>query len=484
MKKIILFTAFLAIFSFFLKPPTDPDLFWHLRYGEEILKTGQIPYGDQYSFTLPGYQWANSYWLSEVLIFLLVSKTGFLLPIILFTLLGAVTYLAVGFWGRLGKASSEAVASAAFLGAFVSWPILGLRPQTISLALLGSVFIIIHHFWQGHRPKLIFLLPVIFLFWANLHAGFILGLILIWAFLLADLVRQAAQKLWKLGSIAQPSLSFSQIKTLFFLNTISTSVTLVNPYGFGLWRTVLNDASSPTIKNQIAEWLAPNFHYEFGLIFFLYLLLLLFLVYLLRMRIHPVRLLILLLFGFLALAAVRHISVFALLSTPLLAEELTLLPWAKVNSAHKRLALVLFFGLLSLLWLGLYSPQIYQATRSLEALAKEGDYPYGAVEYLKKNPQERIFNEYGWGGYLIWQLPQNKTFIDGRMPGWRTKDKDILEDYGNIIDLKKDGPRLLKTWQIKTVLVSPDYPLVQFLKISPEWEKRYEDETAVIYTRK
>lgn len=484
MKKIILVTAFLAIFSFFLKPPTDPDLFWHLRYGEEILKTHQIPYGDQYSFTLPGYRWADSYWLSEVLIYLLVSKTGFLLPIILFTLLGAVTYLAVGFWGRVGKVNSEAVAGAAFLGAFVSWPILGLRPQTISLTLLGLIFIIIHQFWLDSRPKLIFLLPVVFLFWANLHAGFTLGLILIWSFLFAELAQQVVQKLWRFRAIPQPSLNFSQIKILFFVNTFSTLITLVNPYGFGLWRTVFNDASSPTIKNQIAEWLAPNFHYEFGLVFFLYLLLLLFLAYLVRMRIHPVRLLILLLFCFLALAAVRHISVFALLSTPLLAEELMLLPWRKINFAYKRLTLVLFLGLFSLVWLGQYLPQIYKATRNLKNLAEEGNYPYGAVEYLKKNPQERIFNEYGWGGYLIWQLPQNKTFIDGRMPGWRRGDKDILEDYSNIIDLKKDGPDLLKSWQIKTVLVSPDYAIVQFLKMNPGWEKRYKDETAVIYTRK
>src|SRR3989304_10304987 len=104
MKKLVLLAAFLALFSLFLKPPTDPDLFWHLRYGEEILKTGQIPYGDKFSFTLPGYPWANSYWLSEVLIFYLVAKAGFLVTVLLFAFLGALTYFGVGLGARLKKA--------------------------------------------------------------------------------------------------------------------------------------------------------------------------------------------------------------------------------------------------------------------------------------------------------------------------------------------------------------------------------------------
>ena len=485
MKKLVLLAAFLALFSLFLRPPTDPDLFWHLRYGEEILKTGQAPQGDQFSFTLPGYPWANSYWLSEVLIFYLFSKTGFLFPALFFSFLGAVTFLAVGFWARAGKANVWAISGAAFWGAVVSFPILGFRPQTISLALLGLVFILLHQFWLNKRPKLIFLLPLVFLLWTNLHAGFALGLVLIWLFWGAELGRLLVQKFFKIGRAITPFLTPAQLKILLGVNLFSSLISLINPYGAGLWQTILNDATSQTIKNQIAEWLAPNLHSEFGLLFFFYLLALGVLSYVTRAKIHPTRLALLGLFALLALGSVRNISIFALLVAPFLAEELTGLPWKKISFPHKRLALVLFLGLFTLAWLWQYLPQIYKSTRSLKNLAEQGNYPYGAVEYLKKHPQERIFSEYGWGGYLIWQLPESKTFIDGRMPGWKKKDgKEILEDYGKIIDLKKEGPELLESWQIETVLLPPDYPLVQYLKIHSDWEKIYEDKTAIIFARR
>ena len=480
----ILFSSFLAIFFLFLKPPTDPDLFWHLRYGEEILKTYKIPYENHFSFTFLGYRAADSWWLSEVLIFWLVSKTGFFLPTLLFAALGAVTFLAVGFWARVGKASAGAISGAAFFGAFVSWQILGLRPQTISLALLGLVFILLHQFWLGKRVKLIFFLPLIFILWANLHTGFALGLILIWLFWSLELSRILIQKYFKLPKLEFPQLTPSRLKLLLGINALSTLGTLVNPYGIGLWQTIFNDAASPKIKNEILEWLAPNFHSELGLLFLFYLFILVVLAWRTKIKIHPTRFLILGTFCFLALAAVRHISVFVLLATPLLAEELSLLPWKKFAFPYKNLALALFFLTFALVWAWQFFPRTFKATRSGRNLAIIGGYPYEAVEYLKKHPQKRIFNEYGWGGFLIWQLPQGKTFIDGRMPGWRKDGREIFGDYIKVVDLEKDLQEVLDFWAVETFLISPDTPLAQYLKIHSDWEERYRDETAVIFARR
>lgn len=484
MNKIVIFSAFLAIFMLFLKPPNDPDLFWHLRYGEEILKTHQIPYEDQFSFTMSGYQWADSYWLSEVLFYFLVSKTGFLFPALLFAFLGAVPFLAVGFGARLGQADSRLIAIASFLGAIVSYPILGFRPQAISIVLFGVVIIIIHQFWLNKRAKLIFLLPLIFLLWANLHAGFTLGLFLVWSFWGFELGRFFYAKLLKTEEITRPYLALSQLKLLFGLLFLSSLVTFCNPYGVGLWQTILNDATSSEIKKQIAEWMAPDLHGEFGLFFFFYLLVLVVLAYLGRIRIHPTRFLILLVFSFFALAAVRHIAILAMLATPFLAEELSVMPWKKINFRYKILALILFLLFFSFAWAVPIVPQTFQSTRNLKNLATDGGYPYDAVEYLKSHPQERILAEYGWGGYLIWQLPQSKTFIDGRMPGWKRGQKEILTDYVKVVDLQNEGPQLLDHWQVQAVLLPPDYPLNQYLKLHPNWEKNYEDKSAVIFTRR
>lgn len=480
-KPALLLTAFLAILFLFLRSPVDPDLFWHLRYGEEILQTHQLSYKDQFSFTFTGYQAADSWWISEILIFYLVSKIGFFLTALFFAFLGAMAFLAVALWASLGKVNAGAVAISAFSGALVAAPVIGLRPQTISLFFFGLVFILLNQFWSLRRPKLIFLLPFIFLLWANTHAGFILGLILIWVFWLLELGRRLKQKFLKIPKIATPVLNNFQLKLLLVLNLSAFLMTFVNPYGAGLWRTVLNDAASSKIKNQIMEWASPNFRSELGIILLFYLLALVVLFYLGKMRIHPTRLLILLTFSFFALAAVRHLSFLALVATPLLAESLAAAPGKKVYFPYKNLALVLFLTLFTLGWAWQTLPQTYRDSRNVKNLAAAGNYPYEAVEYLKKHPPERMFNDYGWGGYLIWQLPQNKTFIDGRMPGWKKEGREILDDYDKIINLKKDFEENLTFWDIKTVLISTDSPLAQYLKIHPQWEKRYEDQVAVIF---
>lgn len=483
MKKLVLTFTFLAIFILFVRPPTDPDLFWHLRYGEEILKAGQIPYGDQFSFTFPGYPWANSYWLSEVLIFFLVSKTGFLFPTLFFALLAAATFFAISSWAEVEKVNFWAASGAAFLGAVVVWPILGLRPQTLSLVLLGLVFILLHQFWLKKRPRLIFFLPLIFLFWANLHAGFNLGLSLIWLFWLTEGCRILMRKFFR-TPLLEPLLTTGQLKILLGINLLSTLVTLVNPYGVGLWQTILNDAASPQIKNQINEWLAPDSHSELGLLFFLYFLSLILLAWWQRKKLHPTRLAMLLLFALFALAAVRHVSVFILLSTPFLTEEIAALPWRRINSPYKKLVFPLFLLFFSLLWGLQFLPQTFKASKDVKSLAAAGNYPYEAVNFLKEHPQERMFNEYGWGGFLIWQLPENKTFIDGRMPGWKRDERGILEDYGKVTDLKEGFEKILDFWRVESILTYPNYALAQYLKIHPNWEKIYEDKTAIIFTRR
>lgn len=484
MRKIILFLAFLAIFLLFIKSPTDPDFFWHLRYGEEILKTGQVPYEDRFSFTFPGYRWANSYWLSEVLIYFLVAKTGFFLPVLVFAALGAATFLAVALGARVEKVTLSAALAAAFWGAVVALPILGLRPQTLSLIFTGLIFLALNQFWLKKRPKLIFLLPVIFLVWANSHAGFILGLILIWLFWVLESGRFLAQKFLKSPKMASPYLTPSQLKILLGINFLSTLVTLVNPYRFGLWQTVLNDAASDKIKNQIVEWASPDFHTELGLLFFFFLLALVVLAFWGRTRVHLTRFLILLVFGLMALAAVRHIAIFALLATPFLAEELTALPWEKVKFPQQNLALGLFFLVFSLATAVQFVPQTFQASRSIKDLALAGDFPYQAVEYLKAHPQERMFNLYNWGGFLIWQLTDNKTFIDGRMSGWKKNGRVALDDDGQIRNLRGDFTEVIEFWQIQSFLIPPNSPLAAYLKIHPDWEKRYEDKIAIIFVRR
>lgn len=111
-------------------------------------------------------------------------------------------------------------------------------------------------------------------------------------------------------------------------------------------------------------------------------------------------------------------------------------------------------------------------------------YPYAAVEYLKNNPVgERILNDYNWGGYLIWKLPERKFFIDGRMDNFFVNGESFAKEQWRVVNLQPEWEAVLEKYQIDAVLLSPEWPVAQALRISPKWKLLFEDETTVLFEK-
>src|SRR3990167_8945503 len=85
-RKLIDPLVYLFVFIFFLNLPTDPDLGWHLKYGEYLFKTGHILRDNIFSTMMPDYKWVNHSWASDLLVYFFFDKLGFFGV----TILGAV----------------------------------------------------------------------------------------------------------------------------------------------------------------------------------------------------------------------------------------------------------------------------------------------------------------------------------------------------------------------------------------------------------
>jgi hypothetical protein len=138
-------------------------------------------------------------------------------------------------------------------------------------------------------------------------------------------------------------------------------------------------------------------------------------------------------------------------------------------------------------------------------------YPCRAVSFLQARPEYNSFNllnDYGWGGYLIKNLPERKLFIDGRLPQITISDRTYLEEYYEFY--KKDGAiaEKLKQYQIRLILMpvrDRDFKIKKWEKLffgikeeelgarnylrdyliaSPDWQPIYYDGTAVVYFKK
>ena len=109
------------------------------------------------------------------------------------------------------------------------------------------------------------------------------------------------------------------------------------------------------------------------------------------------------------------------------------------------------------------------------------EYPTAALEFMQRQHIDgRIFNNYRWGGYMEWNAPQLKIFIDGRA--------DIFVYNGTFDDhlkavLIRSPFEVLDKYKIDYVLLEPAKPLTYLLKHSPAWHPIYTDKAAVLFER-
>ena len=95
--------------------------------------------------------------------------------------------------------------------------------------------------------------------------------------------------------------------------------------------------------------------------------------------------------------------------------------------------------------------------------------------------QGRVLNEYAWGGYLIWQAPEYKTFIDGRTDIFDYT--GVLNEYIAFHRVLEDPQALLEKYRVDYCLLHKDTPVASVLGYLPDWRRIYADDLAVIFER-
>lgn len=445
---------FLAVFLIFLLPPTDPDLGWQLRCGQLIWQHQGFCSQNQFSVLLGGYHWANHHWLYQAMIWGIWGRWGLWGLTIFNALLVAGAffffYLAIENW-VLEKILAVVLTIIFGWGVFA----LGLRSQLLGIFYFNFLLWLASHFKK--RPRLVFLIPLVMLFWANSHGGsVILGLVLIAG--LFSLIRPI-RGIW------------------FIIGGLSVGATLLNPFGLGIYTEAWRHFAVVPLNTLIAEWTPPP---AFLWWFILLTSLSIFLLCPFAFFLFP--------FTFLALKARRNIPFFFFLSFYLLFAQGVA---ARIYSAERKsLAWLLVFVFL-LFGFFVRLPLAFSQNSSWQSYCQASslNYPCRAVEFLQKQAGGgNIFNRYEWGGFLIWQLSDYKIFVDGRMPAWVTPSgKSPYTVYLETLQTQPGWQETLKDYNINWILISPGTFMDLLLSPNPEkfgWQEVFRNETSVVYKRK
>lgn len=461
----------LGLFAMAARNAVDPDLWWHLRTGQVILQDHHVLRADPFSFTRHGHTWLNHEWLADVFIFSVYRYTGWAGLILSFAVITTAALLLV-FQRCSGKPYLAALFTA--WGAIASVPSWGVRPQMLSFLLASLLLLLLDK--ARTRPILVWWAVPIIALWVNLHAGYALGLGLMAIFLVGGIADVAfGFEEWK---VAAPRLRDLALALLACL-----AVVPLNPNGSEIYRYPFQTLSSRAMQAYIQEWFSPDFHQAQYAPFLLLLLAGCVLLAAAPRRPKPSEVLLLAVGTYAALRSVRHIPLYVLVGVPIFSgmAQAVLDRRRKALSPSTNLGKRLANAFVLALVLFLVGAQVRRViVRQPQAEARS--FPSAAVDFItRERPPGPILNHYNWGGYLIWRLyPDYPVFIDGRADLYGDT---FLDDFASIYYVRGRWEDLLAPWDIRTVLLPPDAPLVAALRLKGGWKEIYSDSQAVILTR-
>jgi hypothetical protein len=444
----------------------DPDTMWQITVGQWILDHRAVPETDVYSFTMRGQPWISTQWLAQVLYAKTYAIAGWSGPVVLAATAIAATFaLLTKFLSKRLSESTTLVFIAAALALTV--PHLLARPHVLALPVMVA--------WVGgliaaadrRDAPSFWLLPLMAL-WANLHGGFVFGLVLI-APIALDAVR-AHVKLRKALALRWAAFAIAAL-----------SLSLCTPYGWNSLLASRKILELGTALPLIMEWRPA----DFGSVgaFEVCLLLGVGLALFRGVKLPPLRIVLLLGLLHMALAQGRAGEILALLAPMVVAAPLARqIGGAEVSNAGvlsqgsvPPQRGVLFASVAIVLMAGTFA---YASVHRFEPHMRGS--PVAAVTALKKLNLTRVFNDYDFGGYLI--ANGVAPFIDGRTELYGEK---FFVDHNAASGLMEPENlfRLLEEYKIEATLMRTQSAATKLLDHIDGWQKIYADDIATIHLR-
>jgi hypothetical protein len=440
----------------------DLDIWWHLRTGQWIVQHHAIPHADLFSSATMGKPWEAYSWLFALLNFHLFHRLG-LSGIVVYTT-GMVFAITIALHHLIKRLQQDFTLTVALTGwlCLTMFPLYTPRPWLFTILFTVLELDILMHARKTGRLRELLWFPIIFALWANLHIQFIDGLIIL-AIALAESL---------LTSRSTSNSTRIPLRPLVLTLAASLLATLLNPYGWHIYKTAHDLAVQPGALHIVTELQSMSFRSisDFSVLFVAFACVAM----LARSRrFLPFETALFLFAAIVSFRSQRDLWVVTVTGAAILASTITNRKTPRRLPAFSSFLFATIAGVV--LFLASFVAHINNATLNTE-LSKT--LPVRAVAVAKaRNYQGPVYNNYNWGGYLIWEL-RLPVSIDGRAglhgderihrsqitwtgePGWATDPQ--LNSAGFVIAPVKS-------------------PLTQLLRSDPDFKLTYEDQLAALF---
>ena len=480
-----------------LRTVFDPDLGWQLATGRWIAQHHHIFSTDVFSYTADGQPWI--YPAGSGLLFYVIYLVG---GYKLLSWLGAAVCVAtVALLLRRGSAFTAAIAILAVpLIAERSSP----RADIFTMLLFAAYLSILWQHFQTGRAQL-WLLPVLMIAWVNLHLGFIAGLGLIVGFI-------GLEVLEVLSSKPRREKAWPRLKRLVPWLALTAAATLLNPWGWGLYRAISRqDRVMAQHAKLIAEWASGHWNWsgaipsfaqlpmEHTLTLLMFVVIVSAAIALLELEVGAAILLLGAMYESMryirmqALTACIVVVVAGAIFAALAPRFRTWIPNRRVRTIAATVAALLVVALAAVRSVNFVNDRNYLARYGLASYGTGLAWwlPQGAADFIvQQNLPGNIFNSYDEGGYIVWKLgPKYRDYIDGRAIPFG---QEALPHEQRLLGLSIDSPEWQQEadrYHINTVILPIGlgeiaYEQMPDLCYGEKWTPVYLDELAIVLVRR
>lgn len=468
---------FIGIFLLSIIPLNDYDIWFHLKSGEIIAQKGIIRY-DVFSYNTAGREWFPYEWLFQISMYAVKTSIG--LRAIPYVIAGIICLWMTAFFlifRNIFRLSRWWSVTLTFFFYVSVYEFFSARPHVFAYTFLTiNCFLILLYVYRN--KNLLWLTIPITLAWTNLHGSIFLDVYFFGAYAVIACIHwlKTKEKRWR-----------QKVGTLGFFAVLTAVLTVLPPLGTIQYRLLwIFFTNNKFISTFIDEW-TPLITNQFAFVFVsttVAIVVLLILATLIQKKGRTGQSILVLVpalpFFLLPYMASRNVVLGYIAITCCLAWLLK----EHIDSQKKFLTIAAILIVLIHGW-------ILADKRTPQTLY----YPARAVQFIKRTDLAgHIFNEYGYGGYLLYHLyPKQKVFFDGRTDLYLCCEmpdtlKLATNKYQDDAEYKKTTDWLWSKYDISFVLVSTRKhsvlrKIARLLTADPDWSLVYWDDQSQIFVR-
>ena len=455
----------------------DGDLGRHITLGNTILDTASIPTADVFSHTMAGRFMVPHEWISQLIFAAAHRFAGFNGIAWITAVLIAATYALTTITLKMSGVRAFMALSGGIFASIVGAIHTLTRPHLFTLFFFAVALLILETFRRRQKTRLLLWLLPLMIIWVNTHGAFITLLVLV--------------LLYGAGAVLEKQKQAALALVILLASLIVVS--LINPVGAALLENSFGYLQEDFLVNLTNEYRSPNFHTYSTWPFAALLLGSIAFGWLTGRRLGWTALILLVVWTAFALYSARNIPLYGLVAIVLLVPEVD--AWVDgfwpafgrfltgTDEAAKGTWGWMWALLLVILLAGLQMSGAKLDVFRVGNTINPDRFPVEAIDAVADDlPAGNMFNEFHWGGYLLYRLwPEKDVFIDAQSDFYG---EELTREFLHIMNADSGWEKKLDDYDVDWIIIPPTTPLATWLPQTTGWEQIFEDDTAVIWIRK